>query len=318
MGKLNTVDCRRLIINTGAGECPLDFSFEGIIEVPKTREFTRAEIEDMQATLNAGVIAANKKDRFYPFPVLHGEETTGGDPNKVDLDNGLSITTFENYYNITGKFRKGGFGTNNALRSRNGSDISFLMYGKIGNSFAIVGATVNGKQKGIPGSNFWCAAQKWGSFKKESQYSWMVAVAPPYLNEQIWYALTDFYPADIEGLHHVEMTAVNETTPITAGVIETYVREKSYGSDYAINYATELGGISLANFTAKNTSTGLAIPVTARAVTGGKLVLTLTAADANYPAIGGQITLVPPTIAQLTAANIPMAEIQEFTFTRTV
>lgn len=319
MSKVNTVTCVTLKINTGVGDCPLDFSLEGVIEVPISREFTRAEIEDMQATLNTGVIAPLKLNRFFPFPVLVGEETTGGDPNKVELDNGISITTFENYYNITGKFRKGGMGSNNALRSRNGSDIALLLYGRIGNSYGIVGSTINGKFKGVPGINFWCNAQKWGAFKRESQYMWSVNVAPPYLNDLLWFVQTDFYPADISGLHHVEMEAVDGTTPISAGgVIEVYVKEKSFGTDYATLYESQLNAILLAQYTAKNAATGGAIPVTAKAAAGGKLTWTLAAGDPDYPAVGGQITLVPPTVAQLTAGNIPAAEIQEFTFTRTV
>jgi hypothetical protein len=319
MGKLNTVSCKTFAINTGTGECDLHFSLEGVIEVPKSREFSQAEIEAMQTTLNAGVIAASKSNRFFPFPVLIGEETTGGDTNEVEFDNGISITTFENYYKVTGKFYKGGFGSNNALRSRNGNDIALLFYGKIGASYAILGAKINSKYKGIPGINFWCNPQKWGAFKRESQYMWKVNIPTPYLNDQLWYVTTDFYPADIEGLHHVEMEAVNSTTPISAGgVIEVYAKEKSYGTDYATNYATELTAIVLGSYTAKNTATGAAISVTARAIASGKITWTLDTADTDYPAVGGSITLVPPTVAQLTAANILLAEIQEYTFVRTV
>ena len=299
--KINTVVCGEGIDNTGYSECPVHMNIEGFIQVPSSKDFTDKEIEDLTVTLNAMAANNTKSLRAFPFPKLVGADVTGGDPVKVDFDNGASTTTFEKQYMLKGMYYTGGVPLHSSLRTRNGQNVSFLFYG----AGKVWGAVINGKKRGFPVTNFGADAQKPGAFQKRSEYDFHFNVETKYLNTngKYWYIVNDDV-ADIAGLKNI--TLVAPVAPqVTAGLVVLGVVEQGYGTNYAELYPS----ITTLAFTAKNGTTGNAITIQSKTVIDGKLAIQLDVADPDYPAALGTVVIAGPNVAALIAANIPNAEI---------
>lgn len=310
MNKVNTVTCAADWANTGFGDCAVHTLFEGLIQVPKDAEFTEAQLGDLVAHINTKVVDNNPLLRFYPWPEFTKMEPGGGEPNKVEQDNGGSITTWENDYVFTGEFYEGGAPLNAALRSRNGQDVYFIGFGR-GYAF---GEKVNGKYKGFKGKNYWSNAQKPGAFKVESKYSFTFNVSTVSLNERLWYVKAPGID-ELEGLKPLELIPTASPVVSSTGLIIADLKLKGYGNDYLEMYGSAIAALT---FTAKNTETGGAITVTGVTLVGGKLNIDLDSADTDYPAVGKQLTIVGPTVSALTGAGVLLAEIIPLTVTRTV
>ncbi len=311
--KVNTISCGAYNANTGASNCPVHLKFEGAIEVPADKRFTKAEVENLATTLRALIVNNNRLLRAYPFPPFTKSDPKGGDTVNVTFDSGEEITMGENYYILNFNFYKGGVPLNNSLRTRNGSDTAFLFYG----GGIIFGSMINNEYAGVPASNFWCMAATHGAFKTESKYMWKANVPTPFLNEKVWFVEDDFDVRDLTGLRNVDIYTTTLPNAITAGgVVALDVKERGYGTNYADLYPAELATVGL--FTARNKATGAAITVTSTSVSNGRLSITLDTTDADYPAVGGTVTIVGPLISALTAAGILNAEIFSLDIVRTV
>lgn len=314
MAKVNELSCVAFQANTGQGQCKLDFTFEGVVQVPSGKRFTQAEVDNLAQTLTALVIADNKANRAYPFPKLIGYEKSGGDPVRVEFDNGASITTFENLLTLTGKFYSG-LHASNALRSRNKQDLSILVFG----GGYVFGALIGGEYAGIPYGNFFCRGVEPAAFKIEAKYMFDGIVDPKYINEQLWFVNDDNGSvADLSGLYDV---VLKETTPMTAlGLATLSVKRLNGELDLVASNATELTAIPFAQWSAKNAITGLAIPITAAAVAGANYTIDLDSTSPNYTAVpvGGLIEITGPTVSQLTTAGILKSEINTFTVKKVV
>ncbi len=311
--KLNKVICNDDQANTGHGDCPIHYKFEGLIQVPKSKRFTVAELNDLGTTLNTLIRSNSKINRAFPFPKVEKNDPKGGDAVVITFDSGTEVTTFENPYIIGFEFYEGGLAVSNSLRTRNGSDLAFLLFDKQ----RVYGTVINGQFAGVPALNFWCSPQKLGSFKIANIYMAKFNVNTKDLNDNVWHVPNDFGIENLKGLKNVDLKPTATPDAITAaGVLDLSALVRLDGEDYATNYATQLATAGL--FTAKNASTGLAIPVTTTTVANGKITLTLPTSNANYPAIGGAVTIVPPTLTQLSTAGILDAEIQSVTVERTV
>jgi len=299
---VNTISCLAQNANTGYADCPVHIKFEGAIEVPASKRFTKAEVQALGTTLNAMIINASKSSRAFPFPPFIKDESTGGDPNNVEFDNGEEITTWENYYKLNFSFYRGGLPLSNALRSRNGRDTAFLFYG----NGIVFGTTINGEYAGVPVYNFWSTAKP-GAFKRENAYSWKGSTPVPFLTDKVWYVEDDFGAADLKGLHIVDLSTTTTPEVSATGLAILDVKERGYGTDYGALYPTELAAVT---WTCKNRATGLAIVVTGVTVVGGKLNVNLDDTDLNYPATGEWLTIVPPNVTSLIAGGILNAEIE--------
>jgi hypothetical protein len=309
---LNSIGCGADAANTGVNACDLHLFVEGAIQVPSTKLFTDAEVADIEATLQAGVINDNKSFRLYPLPIFTKIDPKGGEPNKVTYDNGEEVITWENDYSMEMEFYRGGLCLNNALRTRNGETVYLLFYGQ----GKLYGKNVNGKLAGIPGKNFWAAAAKPGAFKTAPVYKIMVNIAAKNLNDYVAVvALPDGF--DMAGLTGLMDLSLNVTTPLdAAGLIIADIKESCYGTNYAELYETELATAGL--ILAKNTATGATLTITSTAVINGKLNITLNTSDADYPAIGGKITIYGAAPSVWAAAGIANVELASLTVTRTV
>jgi hypothetical protein len=315
---MNTVSCSAQKANTGYNDCPVHLRFEYAIEVGD-KEFTDVEIDAMIATLNTGAKSDVKATRFYPFPNFIKSEITGGDPNRVEFENTQEVITWENMYKVKVNFYDGGFPLNDFLRTRNGQTVKFLFAGKNGGKYIIFGANANGKRVGIAAENFWAEAQMIKSFKNANEYAFNFNVQTSQLNDgAVWFVEVATNPATIKGLKTVPLVVVpTGVNPISvAGIVNFTAKQNGFGEDYLVLYPAPMA--ILANYTAKNAATGLVIPITAAAIVGGLLQLTLTAASPNYPAIGGSITVSGPLVSVADLAGIKNTEIVEVTFIRTV
>lgn len=301
MEAVNTVTCAKDWGNTGFGDCPWHLLFEGIIQVPKDAVFTEAQLGELVDHINTKRIENNPLNRFYPWPEFIAMEPTGGDPNIVENDNGSSTTTWENDYLFTGKFIEGGVPLNNALRTRNGQDLYFIGYGR-GYAF---GEKVNGQYKGFKATNYWSNAAKAGAFKVQPEYSFRFNVKALSLNERIWYVKATGID-EIRGIKSLELKPANDPVVDATGLFVADLLLKGYGTDY-----NELHGAAIAalTFTAKNKATGAAVTVTGVSLVSGKLNFDLDAADTDYPAVGGYITITGPSVSALTGAGVLEAEI---------
>lgn len=309
MNYVNTITCAADWTNTGFGDCPIHMLFEGMIQVPKDAVFTEAQISALVAHINTKVVDNNPLLRFYPWPEFTKMEPGGGDPNKVEQDNGGSITTWENDYAFTGEFYEGGFPLNNALRTRNGQDIYAIFYGR-GYAF---GEKVNGVYKGIKVKQYWSNAQKPGAFKVESKYGFTFNVAAASLNERLWYVKATGID-EIEGLKPLELLPTTDPIMSATGLVIADLKLKGYGTDYLALYGAAIAALT---FTAKNVLTGAAITVTGVSLVAGKLNFDLDSADTDFPAVGEDLQIVGPTVTALTAAGVLLAEIISLTVTRT-
>ncbi len=320
MANINTISCLAKKANTGRENCPVHLRFEGAIEVPTSKRFTENEIKALGTTLRAGVKDADPLLRFYVMPPFEDCEVTGGDPVKVDFASGRSVTTFENPYMVNIKYYAGGFPLNDALRTRNGSDVAFLFFG----GGLIFGSMINGQYAGVPANNFWAAAQGIRSFKTENDYRIMANINTGNLNggsvgAGVWYVEDDFGIADLKGLVSVPQAVVSSPAISGGGVVEVTLKSTGWGTDIATAFVTQLTGL---NWTAKNKATGAAVTVSSKTITTGnsttlgKVAITLDTADTDYPASGGVVTLVGPTITALDAAGIVGYEIISVDVTR--
>lgn len=306
--QVNTINCQSDWANTGFGDCSIHMLIEGLIQVPKDASFTKEQLAAIVSHITTKTREANPLNRFYPWPAFIGGEPTGGDPNKVDFDNGSSITTWENDYLFTGRFYEGGFPVNNALRTRNGQDLYFLAYGR-GHLF---GAVENGVYKGFAGKNFWAASQMPGAFKVESKYSFSFNVTTRDWNENLWYVKAPGIET-VKGLKTLELEATASPVVSATGLVKASLKLKGYGTDYVALNGTAI--IALSGWAAKNKATGEAITITTKTVVAGQLEFDLDHQDTHYPTSGGSIEITPPAIADLAGAGTLNAEILPLTIT---
>jgi hypothetical protein len=315
---MNTVSCSAQKANTGFNDCPVHLRFEGAIEVGD-RVFTDAEIDNLISVLSTGVKADAKSARFFPFPNFIKSEITGGDPNRVEFENTQEVITWENLYKVKVNFYDGGFPLNDFLRSRNGQNVKFLFYGKNGGKYIIFGGNVNGQRVGITCENFWAEAQMIKSFKNANEYAFNFNIQTSQINDgAVWFVETTTNPGNIKGLKTVSLSVVPTglNAISAAGVANFTGRQDGFGEDYLALYPAIMG--AAANYTAKNTASGLVIPITTVAIVAGLLQFTLPVANANYPAIGGSVTISGPTVTATDLAGIKNTEIIGATLIRTV
>lgn len=300
--QVNTINCASDWANTGFGDCPWHMLFEGIIQVPKDAVFTAQQLSALVAHVTTNVKNANKALRFHPWPEFIAMEPGGGEPNKEELDNGGSFTTFENDYVFTGQFLEGGVMVNNFLRTRNGQDVYFIGFGR-GYAF---GSIENGLYKGFKAKNYWSNAQKPGSFRARSQYIFSFNVNVKDLNENVWYVKAEGIE-DVKGLKTLELKVVSSPAVSNTGVVDCSLKLKGYGTDYVASYGTALAALT---WTCRNKTTGAAITVSSVAVAGGNLRFDLDHTDTDYPTTGNEFTIVGPSISALEGAGVLSAEVE--------
>jgi hypothetical protein len=317
---LNALSCVANKANTGGGLCPLHVRPEGFIETG-AKEFSAAELADLITTLTTGTKNNDASLRFYPFPRFIDCEVTGGDTNEVEFANSQKVVTWENDYILNAKFYEHGLPVNDALRTRNGGDVTGLIYGKNNGKYVIVGAKVDGKYKGVTITNFWCKAQGMRVFKTQNEYAWGGNVTVSQLNDNnIWFFETTSDPNNIKGLKNVDMEVVpTGANPISAsGVVNVTVKQRGFGEDYVANSAYATALITPALFTGRNKATGAAVTLTGTSISGNLLSFDFDNLDPDYPAIGSDLEIVAPTVSALQTAGIPNSEIFNLTVRRTV
>lgn len=309
MAEVNKINCSATNLNTGESNCKFDFYFEGAIEVPKDKEFTEAELKALGATLTAMVSNNNKALRAYPFPKFVGGTKEAGDAVRETLPNGASIVTWENDYLMKAEHLSG-MRAHQAWRSRNRQDIAVLIFG----GGYVYGATIGGKYKGFPATNFFAEALTPGVFATRPQYMIGFNIQAKYINDQSWIIKDEFGVSDLTGLYDVELKQVG--TMSATGLVVAEVLRKADGTDYGALYATELATLT---FTATNEETGAGITVTGSAtVVSGKLNIDLDNTDPDYPIVGKNLIIKAPNVTSLTSAGILKSEFTDLVVTRTV
>ena len=79
--KLNMVDCASSINNTGNAPCPLDIEqIVGAIHVPDGACLTKAQLDDLETSIDANINAADIASRWFPVQSFVGVEDKSSDP----------------------------------------------------------------------------------------------------------------------------------------------------------------------------------------------------------------------------------------------
>lgn len=302
MGNLNTLQCGSDIKNTGFGTCILDFkAISGAFIVPRSLEFDAAEIADLRQTLTDAAMA-DKGERIYPFHGFEAITDNTEDPTFQTMASGRQTMIKEGNYNWVMQFIDGGLCLSNKLRSFNNGAWAALFYDQEFKLFGYRSVKSTGEEvlKGVPLDNFYTYPWKANDWSNVSQYRTLFGFKPGYINEGIGFVVSDFPLSEIQGVKDV---VLNVTTPLTlAGAVVVSAQVSCGGDDMHSQFGTELAAVGA--WKATNKTTGAAIPIATVTATATGWTVTLTVADANYPATGETLTLALGEAQDLQALQV--------------
>lgn len=225
MATLNSIQCGDSAKNTGICDCFLDPKLiVGAILIPKSRVLTQAEINDIQATLEAGTLAA-KVNRFFPVQNFVAVTDSTEDPTNQTFGYGSIEPVREGNYNLTFQFRQGGVQLSNNLRSFNGLTAKYAVL-FIESSNILIGTSkkdANGDDglAGIPMEVIYTFPWKVNDGTNLSQYRIQFVFKPSYVNENISFAKIDtseYLLTELAGLETIKLTVVevdDDTATVT-------------------------------------------------------------------------------------------------------
>ncbi|MNS94041.1 hypothetical protein D3C72_1282440 [compost metagenome] len=143
---------------------------------------------------------------------------------------------------------------------------------------------------GIPKELFYAYPWKMNDYANPSAYRVKFAFRPEYVNELVAFKQSPFPLTEIVGLQNIVLSSI---APGAAGVYKIQASTGCDGQNLFDVYQTELGTMAL--WTATNDSTGAAITISSVAPDANlkAFTVTLSTADADYPAVGNiEISLV--------------------------
>lgn len=306
MALLNQIACAQDIKNTGYGTCVVDpGKITGAIEIPKGRRFTPEEIAAIQATLVAGISAANKADRFFPIGGFKAVTDSSEEPVFQTLGYGTPVPVRDGNYVWIFQYIKGGVCLSNALRSRNGMNFDYLFYDDkgliIGVRYVLADGTV--EWGGVPVDVFYAYPWKVNDGTNVTAYRVQFVFEPMYINEMLGFVKeTGFNPAVLMGLQNINLVSaaapaagVSQIQALT-GCAQTNLYDK-FGADLAVP----------ALWKAYNNANGNEITITSVAVNAGLKAYTVTLddTDPDYPALAtDKVRLELVDVTALAAADI--------------
>lgn len=310
MTNLNVIQCGELFKNTGQCGCVFDPKLIiGKILIPKGRVLTKAELNDIQATLE-GLIEAVKTSRIYPVQGMVAVTDNTEDPTFQTFGYGGTSPVKEGNYNWVFQLAGVGVDYNNALRSFNGSTKYAEIYFDSQNRLiGTLKSDVNGDPglAGVPQLGGYPYTYPWkvNDGTNITAYRTQSVFRPEYINENIAYfevPATTYLLSELTGLQDIKLTIVevdDDTVTVTAttcgdDVYESYADELANEEAWVIK--DEEGAVLVTGTVTKNTS-----------AKGWDVTFPATIED------GSTISLSAPTVLAENPVNVSGYESDEVT-----
>lgn len=300
MAELNKINCLTDLGNTGFGSCVLDFkNIVGAIRLPKRAEI---DITALSTNLLAAVRNSNKALRAFPFWNFLATQDGTEDIVVQTFPTGAKKVVREGFNDWKYQYVDGGLTLHKQLRTFNHVDADFLFIDADNKIMCLPGSTAT-KIMGIPvtGGFFHALPWKINDGSKLAEYMVQFTMPVKYTNDLVAVVEADFdLPSTILGLQDVTLTGVGA---VTSGVYNMTAVTSSVKTNLGDLYPAELAAAGL--WTAKNTATGVAIPISGVSYYSDTktFVVTLATTAPPYPASGTvTINLAAPSV--LAAAGV--------------
>lgn len=297
MSELNKIDCGKSRRNTGYGSCAPDMgNLFGVFFGDIDFEFTAAQMASaatFKAALQAALTADNPVERLYMAANFVQTTDNTGDVNVQEFDEGARIVTRENPYDFTHQYNKGALCVHSALRTHNGNGDVGVFY--VDKFYRVYGwKKDNGNLGAVPTLIFWAPAFRPAIGANSSIYQLRISFDVDYWNDSLGFMQLDNSVRSMKGLQDIDL--VSSSVAVATGVVDVTATVSCGGVNLTDLYADELGVV--AAWRAENAATGGAITISSVAVVGNAFRLTLSTADADFPAVGGAvlINLAPPSV----------------------
>jgi hypothetical protein len=303
MGNINNIVCAENYKNVGRCDCNFDpKNIVGGFLAPIKKVFADGDLNPsgIQALLE-GLAHADKKDRIYPLPPFVTMTDSSEDVVEVTYGFGGTERVRDGNYKWLFRFRDGGIGLNNAMRSFNGAQSKYGVIFFDANG-VIIGTKVSGGMAPIKLTDLYTKKWKANDGKETAMYETMFNFTPEQINENIAYVevpQTTYLLSELNGLLDVNLTVVSSTnTSVTVSM------KDACGNNLYDDYSGEFA--AAARFKVINTLTGNDIAITSvvafEPAKGWKL--TLDTSDADMPATGASYKVSLKDPATLYAADI--------------
>lgn len=237
MATINAIQCGESIKNTGTCGCFFDpKNAVGFILIPRSKVLTQAEIDVIQTTLEAGVLAS-KANRFFPVQNLVALTDNSEDPTFQTFGYGSTAPVREGNYNWVFQFLQGGVQLSNSLRTFNGTSkyVPLFIFRDAGKHF-LVGTKkldVNGNTglAGVPQEGGYPYTYPWkaNDGTNVAQYRVQFMFQPDYINNNIAFvevSNSTYMLTELTGLEDVTLTQLE-----VAGDTVTVSAATTCGSD---------------------------------------------------------------------------------------
>lgn len=266
---INAIQCSTNLKNTGVCDCFFDPKLiVGEIKIPKDRVLTQAEVNAIQATLEA-LVTDVKANRIYPVQKFVAITDGSEEPTFQTFGYGSTTPVKEGKYIWTFQFTEGGVQLSNSLRSFNGSSSKYASL-FIESSNVLIGTKkkdANGDDglAGIPQEGGYPYTYPWkaNDGSNVTSYRTQYVFQPIYVNENIAFVkipTTEYLLTELAGLEDVTLTIV-ETDETDDTVIVKAVT--ACGLDLYDDFADELteasawivltaAGVAIAHTVTKN------------------------------------------------------------------
>lgn len=293
---LNQLQCLQDGGNTGVGDCYLDIkAIKKAILVPNDFVIEAADLATAQDVYDYldDLTLGNVSERVYPIGDFVGITNNSTEPAAETFGYGGIAITNDGKYDWTLRFTKGGVCLNKALRKFNRRNLSVLFIDANGVLFGVkVGQTL----KGIPLELNYTLPFIINDGTASTQYQIRFLFDPKYINDQVGFVSPEDAGlfGQLEGLQDVALT-------LQGGVSPVFNIQAVTGCDQT--NLVSLFGATLAvpgAWSAKNTTTGVAIDITSVAVSGNYYALTLD----NDPALPASITFSMASPAALAVLGV--------------
>lgn len=309
MATINAIQCSTNLKNTGVCDCFFDPKLIiGKILGPKNRVLTQAEIDDIQATLEA-LTQTTRANRIFPVQNLLAITDGSEEPTFQTFGYGSTAPVREGKYSWIFNFTEGGVQLNNALRSFNGSSAKYgEMYIVQGQGKQYLLGTKKKDADGNDGLGFvpqeggypYTYPWKANDGTNVTSYRTQSMFKPEYVNDNIAFveiASTTYMLSELAGLEDVDLTIVEADEGADTLLVKA-VTECGY--DLYDDYADELAEATA--WIVKNAA-GTVIPHTVAANAAGKGWL-ITYSGADDVTDGDTVTLAAPTVLAAAPINV--------------
>lgn len=317
MAELNAIKCLDSGgNNTGSPECFLDpKQFIGIILTPVDYKIAAADMDDLQATLQADTMAGVGA-RIYPminFVALDADNSEA--PTKQTFGYGFSLTVRDGNYALAFQYTDGGLCLHKQLRMFNGKKWGALIVDADG---VIYGYKNGADLQAIPLIEFYAAPWKPNDGSNVAKFTVEISFRPQYLNEYVGFLATadEFDIATtVKGLINL---VIKEVTALASGSVKVQVVTSCGGSNMYDLWKTSLSNVGAWVVTNDTTGGEITVSSVTAADADKSFTMALDTADTDYPDPGGKINIRLADPDDLAGSPVNMPGFESNTLVETV